>query len=339
MDILTHALTSLAAARAVQKWLPRRGAAIVVIAGVAPDLDYASEWAGAESFLRFHRGALHGILGATILACAIAALACLASRRVFEKGDSPPLRYVPALIASALGVSTHLALDYFSGLGLMLLWPWNSSWWGQEIIRDFDPWILALLIVGIFLPVLVGLVSDEIGERRKTPRGGLAAIVTLVILASYLSFCADLRARAIHLLKSNEFHGRAPLAGSAFPFSWNPFEWRGVVSTENTVEVVLVQANEADFDPDRSVTHYKPTDSPALEVAEKTNVAAQFLRYAQFPLASVEQAQAGWRIEFRDLRFESSESTADNLRAIVVLNPSMQVEEKEITFAAKSQRP
>lgn len=339
MDPLTHALTSLAAARAVQEWLPRRGAAIVVIAGVAPDLDYASKWAGAESFLRFHRGALHGILGATILACAIAALACLASRHYLDKRAPSALRYFPALIASALGVSTHLALDYFSGPGLMLLWPWSSSWWGREIVRDFDPWLLAFLIAGLFLPLLFGLVSDEIGERRKGPTGGDAAILTLVVLVAYFSLRADLRVRAVHLLMSNEFHGRAPLAAGAFPFSWNPFEWRGVVSTESTIEVVLVPSNQASFDPDRSVTHYKPPDSPALEIAVKTNAAAQFLRYAWFPLASVQQTQAGPHVEFRDLRFEPSDSTADNLRAIVVLDSSLHVEEEELTFAAKSDWP
>jgi inner membrane protein len=335
VDLLTSALTSLAAARAVQKWLPRWGQAIVVVAGVAPDLDHVSEWGGADGFLRFHRGALHGLVGAPLLACVVAAIACLAFRKFSAKDISHSLSFASALAASFLGVTIHILLDFFSGPGVMLLSPWNSKWWGREILSGFDPWLLALLIAGILLPALFGMVSEEIGERRKGPRGAIAAMVTLVILTAYLGLRAELRARATHLLLSNEFHGRAPFAAGAFPMSANPFEWRGVVSTDNTIEVVLVPANEADFDPDRSVTHYKPPKSPALQVAEKTREAQRFLQYARFPLASMQKTQSGSLIEFRDMRFESSDLSADNMIATVKLNDQLQIQEEKIRFAGE----
>lgn len=333
MELLTHALTSLAVARAVQKRLPRWGTAVVVVAGVAPDLDYLSEWVGAESYLRFHRGALHGFIGASILACAVAAFTCLANHNLSPKSAAPSLKYLPALLASVLGVATHLALDFFSGPGVMFLWPFKLKWWGCEIARNFDPWLLALLIAGIFLPMLFGMVGDEIGERRKVPRGRIAAIVTLVILAAYFGLSAELRVRAIHLLMSSEFHGRAPFAAAAFPMPANPFEWRGVVSTDNTIEVVLVPANEAAFDPDRSVTLFKPPDSPALQVAEKAGAATFFLQYARFPLANLQETQSGSRIEFCDMRFEPSDTSADNLLAVVELNAQMHIQAESIRFA------
>jgi inner membrane protein len=333
VDLLTNGLTSLAAARAVKKWLPRWGEAIVVVAGVAPDLDYASEWGGAGSFLRLHRGALHGLASASLLACSVAAVAFLVSRRFSAKDPSQSLSFASALAASVLGVATHLLLDFFSGPGVMFLWPWNSKWWGREIVRDFDPWLLALLIAGILLPTLFGMVGDEIGERRKSPRGRIAAIVTLVILTAYFGFRAELRARAIHLLMSNEFHGRAPFAAGAFPLSGNPFEWRGAVSTESTIEVVSVPANEADFDPDRGVTYYKPTDSPALEVAEKTSAAQSFLEFARFPVAIMQRMQSGSLIEFCDMRFAPSDPTPDNMVALIDLNEGLQIQEERIRFA------
>lgn len=333
MDLFTNALTSLAAARAVRQWLPRWGGVIVVVAGVAPDLDYASEWGGASSFLRFHRGALHGFVSAPLLACIVAVVALLAFRKFSAKEPSHSLSFVSALGASLLGVAIHLLLDFFSGPGVMLLWPWKSKWWGREILSDFDPWLLALLIAGIFLPMLFGMVGEEIGERRKGPRGVMAAVATLVILTAYIGLRAELRARAIHLLISSEFHGRAPYAAGAFPLSGNPFEWRGVVSTENTIEVVLVPANETDFDPDRSVTHYKPPDSPALEVAKKTRAAQRFLQFARFPLASMQSAQSGSLIEFRDLRFEPSDSSTNNMIATVELNDRLQIQEESIRFS------
>ena len=47
MEPVTHALTSLALARVGQRRLPRFGTAMLVVAGVAPDLDYASYLGGA----------------------------------------------------------------------------------------------------------------------------------------------------------------------------------------------------------------------------------------------------------------------------------------------------
>lgn len=333
MDLLTHALTSLAAARAGRKWLPRGGVAIVIVSGLAPDLDYASELGGAASFLQFHRGAFHGFMGATLLTCVVAAGAFWAIRKSSAKNVPVTLMFRSALVASALGVALHLALDFFSGPGVMFLWPLSTKWWGLDIAREFDPWLLVLLIAGILLPPLFGLVSDEIGERRRGPRGGIAATVTLLLLAGYLGFRAELRARAIHLLVSNEFHGRAPVAAGAFPLAGNPFEWRGVVSTENTIEVVLVPVNEGDFDPDRSLTYYKPADSPSLQAAEKSTAAKRFLQYARFPLANLQQAQFGTVVNFRDLRFEAADASAENIVAVVELNGELQIQKEEFHYA------
>ena len=55
VEILTHALVSLALVRAGRKLLPRYGAAMVVVAGVAADLDFLSYLRGPSAFLRFHR--------------------------------------------------------------------------------------------------------------------------------------------------------------------------------------------------------------------------------------------------------------------------------------------
>jgi inner membrane protein len=74
VEPVTHALTSLALARAGQRRLPRHGTAIILVAGVAPDLDYASYLSGASAFLRLHRALLHSIPGAAFVACATAGI-------------------------------------------------------------------------------------------------------------------------------------------------------------------------------------------------------------------------------------------------------------------------
>src|SRR5208283_40525 len=105
----------------------------------------------------------------------------------------------------------------------------------------------------------------------------------------------------VDLLLSSEYHGREPLAAGAFPSLTNPLDWRGVVSTDNTMEEVAVPLGpRADFNPDRSLTHYKPEESPALDVAQKTPAVQRFLKYAEFPLASLVRREDGYRFELRD---------------------------------------
>ena len=58
MEPFTHAFTSLALARAGQRQLPRFGTAMLVVSGLALDLDYLSYVGGANAFMRFHRTAL-----------------------------------------------------------------------------------------------------------------------------------------------------------------------------------------------------------------------------------------------------------------------------------------
>ena len=339
MDPLTHALTSLAVARAGRKWLPRVGVWIVVIAGIAPGLDAASVWGGAGVYLRLHRGLLHGILGAPILACAIAAIACAVARKISAKREAVLLRFFPALAASALGIFVHIVLDYLSGPGVMLLWPFSRRWWGCDVVRSLDPWLLALLVAGILLPDLTSLVSEEIGERRKGPRGRIAAVVTLALVAAYLGYRAELRERAINLLTSSEYHGRAPLAAGAFPLSGSPFVWRGVVSTDNTIEELIVPVGQEDtFDGDRSMTYYKPQESPALDAAENTRAAKEFLAYARFPLATVDASQTGWTVTFRDLRFSPSDFGSEDILAVVEINSVPQIQSSRLRFSSGNSR-
>ena len=104
MEPITHALASFAAARATQRRLPRFGAAMFVAAGVAPDLDLAGYFGGASAYLRFHRAALHGLLGGAALACAVAAAFCWADRKYPRKiapsaGCDLPRRSLSALRA------------------------------------------------------------------------------------------------------------------------------------------------------------------------------------------------------------------------------------------------
>jgi inner membrane protein len=342
VEPLTHALLSLILARASQKHLPRYGAAMLVVSGVAADLDYASYFGGPQAFLRFHRTLLHSFLGSALLIAAVAlTFWAVARQRSARSPDSSqiPLRFAAALAVCTFGAATHVLFDLCSGIGVQLLWPFRQKWTAWSVLTNRDPWVLVLLVLGLLLPEVFRLVSEEIGERKKGPRGQRAAVITLLLLLIYLGVRADLHSRAIDQLSSREYHGQPALATGAFPSALSPFAWRGLVSTDNAIDTIDISlAPGAAFDPDSAVPHYKPEASPALDAAQNTPAAKLFLRYARFPLATLEREDDSFQFTLRDLRFESSDTSSDNIIVHVNLNANLRVTHEEFRYANSADR-
>ena len=334
MDPLTHALTSLELARACSPRLPRFSTAMLVVAGVAPDLDYLSFLAGPDAFLRLNRGLLHSLPSLVVLSCAIGGAFLAVDRKRPANGAGERLRLAPAAATCAAGLAGHLLLDSCTATGTQLLWPARLRWFSWGISPNFDPWLLILLLGGILLPNLLGLVSEEIGSRKKGPGAPRGAIVTLALVAVFLGGRALLHSRAVNLLLSHEYHRQAALDAGAYPVASTPFAWRGVVATDNTIEELEVSLVPGSvFDSERSVTRYKPEDSPALEAGERTARAKELLAYAQFPLATVRQHEDGFRFELHDLRFAPGDSSRENIYLWIDYDAGLRVRNEVFRFA------
>lgn len=348
VEPFTHALVSLGIARAAQRRLPRFGTLMLVVSGVFPDLDYLSYFGGATAFLGINHAALHSLAGAAAASSAIAAAFCALDQKFPVKPSTPidpdgiviqepwaPMAFRAAALVCAVGILGHILLDLASGVGVELLWPFYTHWFGWSLAPEFDLWIVLLLGAALILPLLFKLVNEEVGDHRKGS-GRRSAAIALVLVAVYLGGRGEFHSRAIDLLLAREYRGQIPLAGGAFPASSNPLLWRGLAVTDNTIEEVEVNTGPgADFDADRSMTHYKPGDSPALDAAENTAVARRFLRYAKFPLAAVARREAGYRVEIRDLRFAPGDAGAHNIVVRVDLDSDARVTAQELRFASE----
>jgi inner membrane protein len=341
VEILTHALIALILGRAGQKLLPRYGAAMLVVSGVAADLDFLSYLGGPSAYMRFHRGVLHSVLGSVVSVCALALAFWAFDRRAATTSSgssSPRLSFLAAVVVCAVGVVVHLVFDLASGIGVQLLWPFREKWAGSDLVSTLDPWILVVLVLGLALPEVLRLVSEEIGERRRGPRGRLAAIVTLLLLLIYLGARAGLHSRAVAELNAREYHGAPALSAGAFPSSISPLAWRGVASTNNDIEVIEISlAPGAGFDPERAMRHYKPEDSAAVEAGQNTAAAKTFLRYARFPLAALERGDEGYLFTLRDMRFVAGDSGADNIVVRVELGADLKVMSEEFHYASSTE--
>ena len=339
MEPVTHALASLALARATQRRLPRFGTAILVISGVAADLDYLSYFAGPGAFLRFHRAVLHSLAGSVVLVLVVAALFCWMDRQLRAKRPALPLPFIAAFTFASLGASWHLLLDFSSGEAAQLFWPLRVRSAAWNLTTNFDIWILILLASGLLLPELFKLIGQEIGERGNAQGPRRSADITLLLLLVYLGTRGLLHRRAEEMLLSRDYRGRAPVFAGAFPQQGSPFHWRGVVLTESTIEELNFSlAPGAQFDPDRSGTHFKPEVSPALEVGERTVTARTFLNYAQFPLASVYPLDDGSRFELRDLRFALDDMSPANILVQVDIDNNLRIKHEEFLFPSSRRR-
>jgi membrane-bound metal-dependent hydrolase YbcI (DUF457 family) len=308
---------------------------MLVVSGLAADLDYASYLAGPGAFLKIHRALFHSALGSLALIGVIAAAFCFLDRKLPPKDPRAPLAFAAAFLVCGVGVICHLALDFCNGESVQLLWPFKIVSAAWNLTQSLDPWILFVLLAGLLLPQLFRLVSDEIGERKRGAVGGKGAAIALILLVAYLGARAYLHSRAVDLLISREFHRREPLAAGTFPSATTPFSWRGVVTTDNTIEEVeLSVAPGAEFDPDRSLTHYKPDESAALDAGQGTASAKKFLAYARFPLASVTHLEDGFRFELRDMQFASGDNGPADIFVRVDLDSGLHVREEGFRFAS-----
>ena len=302
---------------------------MLIVSGLVADVDSLSYAGGAGAYLRYQRSLGHSLAGSAILVSLIAAVFWFLGRR--HPGE--PLRFPRVLIVCGAGAAAHLLLDLCNSDGVRLLWPFGRHGYAWDLLAPFDLWMLILLAAGLLLPGLLGLVSEEIGERKKG-RGRKGAIVTLSLLLLYVGGRAVLHQRAVDMLLSREYHSAVPTAAGAFPSPTSPLAWRGVVVTPNTLEELEVPLGPGDsFDPEHSLTHYKPEPSPALDAGERTATAARFLEAARFPLVSINRFEDGYRFELRDLRVPLDSRSWGDVVALVDFDSQLRIMRQQFVFA------
>lgn len=312
---------------------------MLVAGGVTPDIDSIGYFFGPNAFFRLHRAALHSILGGFILACVLAYIFVDVDKNIPfthpQKKKPAPLTFRIALLFCGIGILAHIALDMISTVGVELFWPFYGRFYGTDLTVNLDFWMLAILVMGLLFPLLIRMVNEEIGTKKKK-RGNVsvAAVVTFALIAAYLGGRAGLRARAVHLLLYRDYFGREANTAQAYPTLTSPFVWRGVVDTDDTMEVITVPVLQGDqFENTRSLSFYKPPASPELKAAEATSSAKRFLLYAADPIAKTDMREDDYRVEIRDLRFASDDTSPENLICRVQFNSLLKERYEKFVFA------
>ncbi|HKW62596.1 MAG TPA: metal-dependent hydrolase [Candidatus Acidoferrum sp.] len=336
MDPLTHALASFTLQRAAFPRLSRPATIAVVLAGIIADADLLSTYFGPSAYLAFDRTYFHSLLAALVFS----SLATLPF--IFLKPKSPenPIPRATIFAAAFAAALLHLALDACQASGVQLLWPFSPRRFALDWLPSLDLWILAILLAGILLPLLAGLVTEEIGARRKGPRGRIGATLALLALVLYLGLRLMLHGDAIAALQSRTYRGELPRRVAAFAESSSPFHWHGIVETERALHDIEVPVGPgADFEANSSITTYKPESSPALDAARNSAVARRFLQVARFPKATVEQTPIGFHVILRAFPYSRESGSGlltltdeGRVQALIDTDPSGKILSQELAW-------
>jgi len=321
MDPLTHGLASFALKRAFFPKAERPVLISMLFAGTLIDLDWLSSLLGPSAFLKWNGGPLHSIVTSLLLALLLctAIRAYARSRGAFLQGA---LWWLAPICAALL----HIGMDSLLSSGIKLFWPVSQMRIALDWLPTFDLWILIVITLGILLPELFRLVTDEIGAKSKKPRGQTGAVLAFAFIAVYVVGRGMLHSSAALMIMERTYASESPRRGAAFPDATSPFQWHAIVETQSALHFVQVPTGpRANFDPESAVHIHKPEASPMLDAAQKTEVAQQFLAAAHFPKATVQKETEGYSVELRDLKFDVLGQTSRVVEADINLDNSCRV--------------
>jgi inner membrane protein len=313
MDVVTHGLASYALTRAAFPGISRATMMGAMVAGTIADVDLLSAQFGPGAYLQWHSTYLHSFAGALLIAVVVSAVLIFALRRRQAK-DAARGVFFAALTAALL----HVVMDFWQNDRVRLFWPFRAQRYSADLVARFDLWILLMLLAGVLLPLLLGLVTEEIGAKSKAPRGRMGAMLALAAVCIYVGTRSILHGNAVAMMDAQVYRGESPRRVAALAEPDSPLHWRGIVETERTLHELEVNVGPgASFDPNSGFVTYKPEISLPLETAQKTDAAREFLQSARFPKASVEKSLTGYRVELRDFAYHGD--VRPGLRAMVVV--------------------
>jgi inner membrane protein len=336
MDPVTHILTGACLSRAGLNRRTGLATLTLALAIEAPDIDSLSYFGGSVFGLQHHRGITHSLLGAPFVAVVVTGIVYGIYQWMKRGGREPklPPRWKILYSYALLGALLHLFQDFTNNYGVRPFAPFNPKWYSWDIVFIVDPIMLVALFLGLVLPGLFALITEEIGGSRKPQfRGRGGAIFALICVAAVIVVRDFEHRRAVNALNARTYRNEDPLRASAFPQPINFFSWNGVVETQDAFHLLPVDSGRGEIDPeDLQIVLFKPEETPVTLAAKKSYLGRIYLDWAEYPLVTAEPLEGGrHQVQFEDLRFESVEHAAQRRRpplaGYVVLDPQLRVEE------------
>ena len=315
MEPITHFLTGACLGRAGMNRKTALATATATLAAEAPDLDVFGDFKGSVFGFAHHRGFTHSFLGLFIVEAVVVGVMYLLWRMRGRKIKNPnlPPRWGLLFFFAYLAGLTHILLDFTNNYGVRPFWPFYEKWYSWDIVFIVEPVMLILLVAGLVLPSLFSLINEEIGARRKGPKGRLGATLALLGIVLLYGVRDYEHRRAVNALEVRTYENADPIRASAYPYWWNVFRWSGVVETQNFFAIVAVDSSAPEVDPQNDMrVYYKPEETAVTVAAKKSYLGRAYLSWAQYPITETEELPSGYLVRFKDLRYEYPERIGRN---------------------------
>ncbi len=291
MDNLTHTLFGAALGEAGLKRRTALATPVLLIGANLPDIDIVAAF--VDHSLSFRRGWTHGVLAIAVLPLLLT-LGVLAWRR-FRRADPlnpsrPPVRPGQLLLLSYIAVLSHPFLDWLNNYGLRWLMPFDGTWFYGDALFIVDPWVLALLAIGVVA-----------GRRYGIPRAAGAAMTIVLIYMGGMLGTAALGREHVERRLSDD--GIVPDAVMVGPVAVDPNRRQVIVRQGDrylTGELRFVPRELVLSDPIPA-----SLDEPAARAAAAHPEVTRFLTWSRFPFAVVDTTESGHSVRFDDLRYVS----------------------------------
>lgn len=346
MEPLTHFLTGAVIARTGFNRTTALATTTLVLAAEAPDIDVLAYLGGPVYGFAQHRGITHTLLGTPLVAALVLAVVFgfdrvrkrLRENRLQKQitgkdssapANAPPVRWGLLFLYACGSVLVHILLDFTNNYGVRPFLPFQNHWYSWDIVFIVEPLLYVVLLGALVLPALFGLINDEIGVRRKGPRGRGAAFAAILAVLAIWGVRDQQHRRALAVLDSQTYRGEEPLRVAAYPYHSNPFQWYGVVETANFYQRMVVDSLRSEPDSRQAAqVRFKPEETPVTLAAKKSYLGRVYMDWAKYPVLEVQALQApqaGYQVRFMDLRFAYLERQSAPLTANEVLTPDLQV--------------
>ena len=306
MDPVTHFLTGACLGRAGFNRKTALATATMTLAAEAPDLDIVGQFHGPVFGFEHHRGFTHSFLGLLLIAGIVVGFMYLVWRLRGRKTNDPnlPPRWGWLFVFAYIAGLSHILLDFTNNYGVRPFWPFSERWYSWDIVFIVEPLLYVFLVLGLVVPSFFALINEEIGARQRGPRGRIAAIVALLFVALLYGLRDYEHRRAVHALEARTYQEQVPLRASAYPTWGNPFQWYGVVETQDFFALAPINSLTPEVDPGGQLEiRYKPEETPATLAAKKSYLGRVYLDWAQYPITETEDQQDGYLVHFQDLRY------------------------------------
>lgn len=306
----------------------------MTLAAEAADVDILGYAHGRVFGFAHHRGITHTFVGAPFVAALTLLLIYIIYRvrmrfGVFKPKPGYPQQprwgvlYGLALIASL----SHILLDFTNNYGVRPFEPFSYKWYAWDTVFIFEPLLYVALIGGLALPTLFSLVQEEIGAKRRGPKGRAGAIIALMGVVAIWTVRDYQHRKAVSMLEARVYHGEDPVRVAAMPYPFNPFRWYGIVETDDFFDRLELNSALGDVDAaGREQTRFKPDETDVTRAAKASYLGRIYLDWARFPVTEVERLDSGgYVVRFQDLRFSYPDTTRHPLRAAVGLDSALRV--------------